>query len=103
MRVVWTRLALARLEANARYIAADRPGAAARWAAGAFDAVAELATFPRRGRMVPEVGRPEIREVLYGDYRVMYRVEPKRVAILTVRHARRAFDPAELNLPDEHV
>lgn len=100
MRVVWTRLALSRLEAHTRYIAADRPGAAVTWAVGAFDAAAGLAAFPRRGRMVPEVGRAEIREVLYAAYRIMYRLNAKRVAILTVRHARQRFDSADLMADD---
>jgi len=96
MRIVWTRLALSRLEAHARHIAADRPGTAVAWAGGAFDAVASLARFPRRGRIVPEVGRADVREVLYGPWRIIYRLEPKRIAILTVRHARQRLDAEEL-------
>ncbi len=46
--------------------------------------------------MVPEAGRPDIREVLYRDHRVIYRLESRRVAILTVRHARRMFDSREV-------
>jgi plasmid stabilization system protein ParE len=88
-------LALDRAAEIARYIAADRPTAAERWIDGLMRTVDGLARSPRRGRMVPEVGRAEIREVLYGPYRVIYRLGPKRLAILTVRHARRAFDAAE--------
>jgi plasmid stabilization system protein ParE len=46
--------------------------------------------------MVPEVGRAEIREVLYGQYRIIYRLDPKRLVVLTVRHGRRAFDSREV-------
>ena len=46
--------------------------------------------------MVPEVGRAEIREVLYGQYRVIYRLEEKRLFILTVRHQRRQFSESLL-------
>ena len=80
----------------AQYIAADRPEAAERWIDDLLRIVDGLARSPRRGRIVPEVGRSEVREVLHGSYRVIYRLDPKRVAILTVRHARRAFDPAEI-------
>jgi len=58
--------------------------------------VSDLKTFPQKGRMVPEVGRTEIREVLYGQYRVIYRLEEKRLFILTVRHQRRQFSESIL-------
>ena len=48
-----------------------------------------------RGRVVPELSREEIRELIYGDYRVVYRVAERRVDVLTVRHGRRRFDPDE--------
>jgi len=34
--------------------------------------------------------------LLMGNYRIVYRVETRRVAILTVRHLRRRFDPKEV-------
>jgi len=36
-----------------------------------------------------------VRELLFGSYRVVYRIDPRRVAILTVRHLRRRFDTEE--------
>ena len=67
-----------------------------KWIDGLLDAVSDLKTFPQKGRMVPEVGRTEIREVLYGQYRVIYRLEEKRLFILTVRHQRRQFSESIL-------
>ena len=96
MRIIWAPLALDRAEEAARYIARDRPAAAAKWIDGLFDVVSDLKTSPRKGRMVPEVGRTEIREVLYGKYRVVYRLEEKRLFILTVRHQRRQFSESIL-------
>jgi len=78
------------------YISRDRPDAARKWAEGVFDAVNELASFPGQGRVVPEVGRPSVREVIHGEYRVIYKVEAKAIGILTVRHGRRRFDPREV-------
>ncbi len=92
MRVAWAPIALDRAEEAARYIAGDRPSAAAKWIVGLLEAVAKLRAFPHKDRMVPEVGRAEIREILYGQYRVIYRLEEKRLFILTIRHQRRQFD-----------
>ena len=96
MRVVWSPRALMRVVEIGRYIAADRPGAARTWAIALFERAATLSAHPRRGRRVPEVNRDEIREVIHGDYRLIYRVEPKRLVVLTVRHGRRQWDPAEI-------
>lgn len=96
MKVVWSPLAIDRAAAAAAHIAADRPGAAAKWVDELFDAVSQLSRFPRRGRLVPEIHRPDIRELLFGNYRVVYRVEARRVSVLTVRHVRRLFDPGEV-------
>ena len=96
MRVIWAPLALDRAAEIARYIAADRPAAAGRWIDGLVRLVAGLSRAPKRGRIVPEVGRPDLREILHGRYRVIYRLDPKRVVVLTVRHARRAFDVGEV-------
>ena len=83
MKVIWAPLALDRAAEIARYIAADRPAAADRWIDGLMRLAAGLSRAPKRGRIVPEVGRADLREILYGRYRVIYRLEPKRVAVLT--------------------
>lgn len=96
MRIHWSPLALAKVNEIIDYIARDRPMAAERWAVGVFDLVERLARSPKRGRVVPEAGREEIRELLYGQYRIIYRVEEGSVSILTVRHGRRLLDLEEI-------
>lgn len=96
MRVVWAPRAIARAAEIAAHIAEDRPGAATKWVDELFGAVGSLRKHPRRGRKVPELDRKEIREIWYGRYRVVYRLEPRRVVVLTVRHGRRRWDPAEV-------
>lgn len=96
MRIVWAPLAERRVQEALQRIAEERLTAAAqRWLERLLASVEQLATFPQRGRMVPEVNRPEIREVIVAPYRVVYRREPKRVIVLTVRHVRRAFEVGE--------
>jgi len=38
------------------------------------------------GRVVPELGRSDVREVLFGSYRIMYRVDDCCIWVLTVFH-----------------
>lgn len=74
------------------YIAQDDPDAAARWTVELFDAVQRLADFPESGRAVPELVARGVREVVFGAYRVFYRVDAA-VEVLSVRHGSRQFRP----------
>lgn len=96
MKILWSPLALDQVQEIAEHIARDKPGAARRWAEGVFRAADHLGVSPKRGRVVPEIGREEIRELLHGNYRIIYRVEKDSVSILTVRHGRRLLDKGEI-------
>lgn len=95
MKVVWSPLALERVEDIARYIAEDKPGAAVAWVDGIFDTVGRLADFPESGRVVPEVGGRRIREVMFGAYRIIYSVRDQ-IDILTVRRSSQLLRMSEL-------
>lgn len=95
MKIVWSPLALQRVGEAADFIARDKPGAAERWVIGAFEAVGRLEKLPRSGRGVPELGRPDIREVIYGAHRIIYRTSPQAIFVLTVRHGRQLVDETE--------
>ena len=96
MKVIWSPLAIDRAVEQAQVIAQDKPGAAAKWLDGLFAATDSLADFPRLGRMVPELKKEDYRELGYGSYRIIYRIDPRQISVLTVRHGRRLLDPAEL-------
>ena len=96
MRIVWSPLALGRVEDIAQYIAEDKPAAAVEWVNGLFATVERLADFPESGRMVPEVGARRIREVMFGAYRVIYSVRDQ-VDILTVRRSNQLLRTSELD------
>lgn len=95
MKIVWSPLALARVENIAQYIAEDKPSAAIEWVDGIFDAVERLADFPDSGRVVPEVGGRRIRELILGAYRIIYSVRDQ-VDILTVRRSSQLLRMSEL-------
>ena len=86
MKIIWSPLALERVSEIADYIAQDNASAAEKWLKSVFDRVLLLKHFPHSGRIVPEVNRPEIREVFVKKYRIIYRVDTKSLSILTVRH-----------------
>ena len=94
--MIWSPRAVDALAEAVRYIATENPGAATRWAEGLFEALDRLERFLLSGRMVPELGREEYRELLYGDFRVIYRVGSNACFLLTVVHGRRILDASEV-------
>jgi plasmid stabilization system protein ParE len=99
VKIVWSPLALERVSNHADYIASDNSAAAERWVNGLFVAVERLKTFPESGRPSPDVHRAEIREIVYRDSLIVYRVEANRIVILTVRQQRQL--PNNAGLEDE--
>ena len=90
--VIWSQQAVDDLGAIHAYIARTSPHYAAVVASRLIDAVAQLAEFPRSGRIVPEADDAAIREVLHGAYRIVYELRgPDTVEILTVFHGARLF------------
>ncbi|ALO44927.1 type II toxin-antitoxin system RelE/ParE family toxin [Pseudohongiella spirulinae] len=84
--IEWSPLALERAGEIAAYIALDKPTAAESWLDGLFESVERLEPHPMSGRVVPEINIERIREVIYGAYRVIYRVDTqaKKISVLTV-------------------
>ncbi len=97
MKIIWSPLALERVSRITAYISQDNPSAAERWADEVFSRVKQLLTLPESGRIVPEVNDPAIRELIHGNYRIIYRIEARRISILTVRHGKQLLPVEELN------
>ena len=54
-----------------------------------LDASRSLNEFSERGRIVPELGNPNIRELFVREYRLIYSIEESRVVILGLIHGKR--------------
>jgi len=83
-KVEYSPTALFDLEDIADYIAQDNPISAEQWVDKLMAAAEKVARHPRSGRAVPEVDDTKIREVIVGEYRIVYRLEEKRLLVLTV-------------------
>ena len=96
MKVQWAPLAIDRVAEIAAYIAEDNPTAAEKWIRGVFARVGQLGRFPNSGRKAPETPRNDIRELVWGNYRILYRIEARQVSILTVRHMKQILPLEDL-------
>ena len=92
-RVGWSPQSLSDLEAICLFIARDAPAMAIIFVDRVFRATDRLAEHPRSGRVVPEMGQDRLREVLLGNYRIIYRLLDEDVQILTVHHGARLLGP----------
>ena len=84
MKLRWTDHARRDLLAIGRYIARDNPQAARRWNERLRERARQAAENPLPGRVVPELGRDDVREVFLRSYRIVYRVGEDTVDVLTV-------------------
>ena len=100
MRLRWTFGARDDLAAIASYISEDNEAAARRWVSRLRTQAARATRFPRSGRMVPELGRRDVRELLLRGYRIVYVVREEEVLVLTVFEGHRELRVTEAELPD---
>ena len=89
MKILWTDPAIEDLRNLHGYIAKDSEEYANSFVERIILSVDKLANFPRIGRMVPEADQETIRELLYHNYRIIYRINNDLIEILTVVHGRR--------------
>ena len=96
MKIIWSPLAINRASEIADYIAQDKPSAAKRWINEVFIKVEQLKSSPQIGRIVPEISDNKFRELIYGNYRIIYRIKIKQISILTIRHGKQILPIDEI-------
>ena len=86
LKIIWSPLSLEQVKEIAQYIALDKVGAAEKWVDGLFGLVDGQIDNPEKGRVVPEINRPEIRELIYRkNFRVVYKLQDHSMQILIVK------------------
>ena len=91
-RLIWIPQALDDIEAICKFIDRDSNHFAHLFANKIFEIAKTLESFPNAGRIVPESNQESIREILYGNYRIIYRVLDDEVQVVTVHHSSRLLD-----------
>lgn len=91
--LVWSDQAGSDLDAIADFIALDDPVSAVQWVEQLVAAAERLPQAPRMGRKVPEFGREDVRELIQGTYRIVYRISKESIEVLTVFQGHRLLHP----------
>ena len=89
--VRWTVGARDDLRRVIEYVSINSTAYAAALADRMLSAVERLEAYPRLGRVVPEYEDQAIREIIVGNYRVVYGLTDDDVAIVSVVHGSRSL------------
>ena len=84
----WTDHAVSQLAALAEYISLDSPVYAEQVVDRLVARFEQACRHPESGRIVPEFGRPDLRELVEPPYRLVYRVREDAVEVLSILHGR---------------
>ena len=101
--LIWTHRARADLRGIGDYIAQRDPSVALRFIGELMDRVLILKKLPRSGRKVPECAKDAIRELIYGNYRIVYRIDEDALRILTLFEGHMLLRPSALEADREGV
>jgi plasmid stabilization system protein ParE len=106
-KLIWSLRAVHNIESICEYIEQHSPTAAAKFAVEIVEFIERIPRAPRRGSMVLEFGDNNLLERLFRRrYRIVYRLHPGAVEIVTVCHAARQLrdvlndKPIESDAPD---
>ena len=71
------------------YIALDKPATAKVFGKKIIRSIRRLRQFPLGGRAVPKKNDPNIREIIYRNYRIIYWIREHGIEVLTIHHSSR--------------
>lgn len=86
--VKWTETALSNLQNIYEYIAQDSIYYAKNVIQRIVFITEQIPFFPKKGRIVPELNRRDIREIILYSYRIIYKIRAKDILILRILHHR---------------
>ncbi|NOY39647.1 MAG: type II toxin-antitoxin system RelE/ParE family toxin [Nitrospirae bacterium] len=91
-KVVWSPEAIEDLQSIAEYIERDSEFYARAVVIKILDVSRSIKNLPLRGRVVPEVGDDNIRELFIYSYRVIYQIQESEILIVAVIHGKQLFE-----------
>ena len=95
--VIWSTPARNDLKQIYDYIAKDAKYYAKNVVEKIITKSENLNEFPEIGRVVPEIGDDNVRELVIYSYRLIYEVVPDNVQILAIIHGKRDFSSLDRN------
>ena len=89
VEIRWSPLAADDLESIIRYYEKTAPKFAQNLAKKIMYIIENINQFPKLGRIVPELGNAAIREIVYRNFRIIYRLKQNILEITRIIHGSR--------------
>jgi addiction module RelE/StbE family toxin len=89
VKVIWTEFAAEDLRLIHTYISQGSKFYADRFIEKLISRVGQLETHPQSGRVVPEFNVDTLRELIEGNYRIIYKINPDSIGVVRVHHSAR--------------
>ena len=86
VKLIWSPRAIKDLEGICEYIGKDSEYYAKFFAQKIVAMIEKIPEFPEIGRIVPEYNQSNLRERILRNYRIVYRLKPELVEIVTIFH-----------------
>lgn len=90
-QIRWSPRAVHHLEEICEYISQDSEYYASLFVKRLVNVVENIPLFPKSGRMVPEYGKEDLREKIYQNYRIVYRIKKEIIELVAIVHSARQF------------
>lgn len=92
MVVIWSHRSLEDLLSIREYISISNPINGENFVSVLLNSVEyRLEQFPYYGRKILELNQENYREIIYGNYRAMYKIEEKQISVITIRNSSQLF------------
>ena len=98
IKIRWAHEALLRLFEIEDFISQDSPDRARKFVDQIVEHAECLSDNPLSGRTVPEIFNPDIRELIFRKYRIVYRIKGNTLDILTVFEGHRLLRIDEIEV-----
>jgi len=99
-KLVWSENAFRALSRIEEYLSEFNINASQKVVNRLINRAEVLTEHPQIGRIVPELGVENIRELIEGNYRIVYRITKEGIQILTVFHYRRLLSKKDISNPE---
>jgi toxin ParE1/3/4 len=89
VKLIWTEIAIEDLRLIHGYISKDSKIYADKFIEKLIERVDQLESFPKSGRGVREFDSEIIRELIEGNYRIIYQINSDHIGIVRIDHSAR--------------
>jgi toxin ParE1/3/4 len=89
VKLIWSPQAASDLVEICEFISKDSEDYAKIYAQRIVSVIDSIPKFPRSGRVVPEYRREDVRERIFQNYRIVYRVKVDAIEVTAIVHCAR--------------